>query len=316
MDKVACSGGFLNARSIGAESCDRTILLVHGLNANMAFWHPVLTRSLSDHQRSVVMYDQRGHGRSDMPADGYTPAELARDAIAVLDHFSRGQVDVVAHSFGGTVALQLARQFPERVRRLVLLDPRLRAFQPVLKLAEWPDFQRWKASLGPAGDALDADLLLDFTLPLYLADGAVRQRSQDLVANGFAPMGGGRRGAARYRRLLDETTAAADFQNIAGLDLESLRALSCPTLAIYGARSPFLESLQGVQRHLAGWHARQLDDGGHNFPVVYPERTARLILDFLSAPEATCVPVESRQTPGATTSGRDPAASLLQGDAS
>jgi pimeloyl-ACP methyl ester carboxylesterase len=281
MDKVTRDSVTLSARSVESQAPDGGLLLVHGLNANMAFWHPVLVRKLAA-RRVVVMYDQRGHGRSDMPPSGYTSSELARDAAVVLDAYGMDRADVVAHSFGCTVALQLARLCPKRVRSLVLLDARLRMFQPVLKLADWPDFERWKASLGVAGEQLDPAIGFDFMLPLYLVDGAVRQASPDLVANGFAPMGGGRRGAARYRRLIGETTAPIDFPNPDGLDLQSLRSLSCRLRAIYGSRSPFLETLNALQRELPGCDTHVIAQGGHNFPVVYPDHTADLILEFLA----------------------------------
>lgn len=281
MDTVIRDSVALNARSAGATAPDCETLLIHGLNANMAFWHPVLIRELGA-RRFIVMYDQRGHGRSAMPPTGYTSTDLAHDAAAVLDTYGVRQADVIAHSFGSTVALQLARLFPRRVRSIVLLDARLRLLQPALKLGDWPDFERWKASLGTAGERLDPDLDLDFTLPLYLgAD--VREAGRDLVANGFSPMGGGRRSAARYRSLLEETSAAADYKSSDGLDLESLRTLECRVLAIYGSRSPFLETLTALQRELPSCEARMVSEGGHNFPVRFPERTARLVLDFLDA---------------------------------
>jgi pimeloyl-ACP methyl ester carboxylesterase len=281
MDKVIRDSVTLNARSTGVSAPGREILLIHGLNANMAFWHPALTRELGA-RRFVVMYDQRGHGRSDMPPSGYTSTELAYDAAAVLDTYGVRQADVIAHSFGSTVALQLARLFPHRVRSIVLLDARLRLLQPALKLGEWPDFERWRASLGAAGERLDPDLDLDFTLPLYLGAG-MREAGRDLVANGFAPMGGGRRGAERYRSLIEDTSAAVDYKSCDGLDLESLRTLQCRVLAIYGSRSPFLETLTALQRELPRCEGRIVTEGGHNFPVRFPERTARLALDFLDA---------------------------------
>lgn len=281
MDKVIRDSVTLNARSTGVNAPEREILLIHGLNANMAFWHPVLTRELGA-RRFVVMYDQRGHGRSDMPPSGYTSTELAHDAAAVLDTYGVRQADVIAHSFGSAVALQLARLFPHRVRSIVLLDARLPLLQPALKLGDWPDFERWRASLGAAGERLDPDLDLDSTLPLYLgAD--LREAGRDLVANGFAPMGGGRRGAARYRSLLEGTSAAVDYKSCDGLDVESLRTVECPVLAIYGSRSPFLETLTALQRELPSCEGRIVNEGGHNFPVRFPEHTARLVLDFLDA---------------------------------
>src|SRR5688572_19070877 len=170
MDKVSRGSVTLSARSIGSRETGSEVLLIHGLKANMAFWHPVLTQDLAA-RHFLVMYDQRGHGLSDLPASGYTPGELAHDAAAVLDAYGVNQADIVAHSFGSTVALQIARLFPHRVRSLTLLDARLRLFQPTLELAAWPDFERWRASLGAAGEGLDPDLSVDFMLPLYLADG-------------------------------------------------------------------------------------------------------------------------------------------------
>ena len=281
MDKVTRGSVTLSARSAGVRVQGRELLLIHGLNANMAFWHPVLIRELVA-GRFLMMYDQRGHGRSDMPASGYTPSELAHDAAAVLDAYGVADADVVAHSFGATVALQLARLFPERVRSLVLLDPRLRVFQPFLKLADWPEFDKWKASLGAAGERLNPDVALDFMLPLHFAEAALRQAGPGLVANGFAPIGGGRRGAARYRQLIADTTAAADYQNIDGLDLPSLNMVTCPVFAIYGPHSPFLETLAAIKRELPEWVARLLHEGGHNFPVRFPEHTAQCILEFLA----------------------------------
>jgi pimeloyl-ACP methyl ester carboxylesterase len=282
MDSVRRGPVTLSARSCGERADGRELLLIHGLNANMAFWHPLLVRELAA-DRFLVMYDQRGHGRSDMPPSGYTSTELALDAAAVLDAYGVEQADVVAHSLGSGAALQLARLFPDRVRSLTLLDARLRAFQAVLKLGDWPEFERWRATLGAAGERLSADLPLDFMVPLYLADGGLRGAGQDLVANGFAPVGGGRRGAARYRQLLAETTAPDDYQNLDGLDAAALRSVAQPVLAIYGARSPFLETMTALRDVLPNCEGRLVEDGGHNFPVRCPAPTARFIAEFLDS---------------------------------
>src|SRR4051812_19497330 len=94
----------LKGRIAGAERSASTALLIHGLNTNIAFWHPALVRALGESHR-LLMYDQRGHGYSDMPATGYTCSELARDAAAILDAQDAPVADVIAHSFGAGVAL-------------------------------------------------------------------------------------------------------------------------------------------------------------------------------------------------------------------
>ena len=70
----------------------------------------------------VVAPDLRGHGRS-----GYEPpwtfeTHLA-DIVETMEALGIEQADFVGHSFGGRLALELAATHPERVRRIVLLDP-------------------------------------------------------------------------------------------------------------------------------------------------------------------------------------------------
>jgi 3-oxoadipate enol-lactonase len=68
----------------------------------------------------VLMYDQRGLGRSSKPDVRYTMADYADDAAALLDAMRWETAHVVGVSFGGMVAQHLALRHPERIDRLVL----------------------------------------------------------------------------------------------------------------------------------------------------------------------------------------------------
>jgi len=68
----------------------------------------------------MVTYDQRGLGRSDKPDIGYTMADYADDAAALLDHLGWPDAKVIGVSFGGMVAQELILRHPKRVTRLVL----------------------------------------------------------------------------------------------------------------------------------------------------------------------------------------------------
>src|SRR5207237_523278 len=68
----------------------------------------------------VLSFDNRGAGRSDAPPGPYTLAEMASDAIAVLDAEGIQRAHVCGFSLGGMVAQELALRYPERVARLVL----------------------------------------------------------------------------------------------------------------------------------------------------------------------------------------------------
>jgi 3-oxoadipate enol-lactonase len=70
----------------------------------------------------LLVFDQRGMGRSDKPDAPCTMADYAGDAAALLGHVGWTRVAVLGYSFGGMVAQELALRHPQRVERLVLLS--------------------------------------------------------------------------------------------------------------------------------------------------------------------------------------------------
>jgi pimeloyl-ACP methyl ester carboxylesterase len=74
---------------------------------------------LAQHFRLVLM-DNRGSGRSDIPSRSLNIAGMAQDVVSVLDHAGIGRSNVLGASLGGMVAQELAVLHPERISRLVL----------------------------------------------------------------------------------------------------------------------------------------------------------------------------------------------------
>ena len=100
------------------------ILLIHGFASSHAVnWvFPQWVKTLTAAGRQTILYDVRGHGRSDKvydPAD-YAIGVLADEALALLDHLGIGTPDVMGFSMGARIAAFLRRKAPERVRSLVL----------------------------------------------------------------------------------------------------------------------------------------------------------------------------------------------------
>lgn len=98
----------------------RPVLLLHGFASDSAqTWERTgWLRAVAD--RGHVVTDLRGHGRSERATTGYSPDELARDALAALDAAEVPEVDVVAYSMGALIGWALARLAPGRVRALAL----------------------------------------------------------------------------------------------------------------------------------------------------------------------------------------------------
>ncbi|MBQ0900873.1 alpha/beta fold hydrolase [Micromonospora sp. U21] len=79
--------------------------------------------------RTLVVPDQRGTGRSAVPADvsTYRCDRLVADVEALRRHLGLDRLDLLGHSAGTNVALQYATRHPERVGRLALVTPSTRA---------------------------------------------------------------------------------------------------------------------------------------------------------------------------------------------
>src|ERR671925_537244 len=84
----------------------------------MSMWDDLLP-ALAERFR-VLRYDQRGHGRSPAPPGPYTIAELAGDALALLDRLGVERVSFCGTSLGGMTGMWLAASAPDRIDRLVL----------------------------------------------------------------------------------------------------------------------------------------------------------------------------------------------------
>ena len=101
------------------------LVFVHGLAASCGFWYAAGAQMLSG-LGPCTFYDLRGHGKSDTPDSGYTVSHMTNDLLGILDAQSIDQAYLVAHSFGGMIALLAALKHPERVKGLVLADVQTR----------------------------------------------------------------------------------------------------------------------------------------------------------------------------------------------
>lgn len=111
----------LNTRHFGDPE-GAPVLAVHGITAHGRRWRRLAEEAWPE--RRTVAVDLRGHGRSTYDAPWSVPQHVT-DLIDTLDAEDLGSVDLVTHSYGGAIGLALLARAPERVKRLVLLDPAL-----------------------------------------------------------------------------------------------------------------------------------------------------------------------------------------------
>ena len=96
------------------------VLLLHGLASTCHIWDMVAPLLAQDH--AVIALDQRGHGKSAKPGHGFDFASVTQDVLGVINHLGRSAPVVVGHSWGGSVALELAVRAPESLKGMAWVD--------------------------------------------------------------------------------------------------------------------------------------------------------------------------------------------------
>jgi pimeloyl-ACP methyl ester carboxylesterase len=96
-------------------------LLVHGLSSNARLWDGVAAE-LSAAGRPAYAVDQRSHGESDAPPEGYDTTTAAADLAVVCERLGLSPVVAVGQSWGGNVVVRLAAEHPGLVAGLALVD--------------------------------------------------------------------------------------------------------------------------------------------------------------------------------------------------
>ena len=153
------------------------VLLIAGLSDTVEAWTFQL-EGLADRYRLTAL-DTRGAGRSPLPPDGFTTADMADDAAAVLRAAGVSQAHVAGFSGGSVTAQELALRHPELVRSLVL-DSTWGVSDPYFStmLRSW----RWLAEVAPSERALLEAFFLWVYTPRAHADGTVEAIIEEALA--------------------------------------------------------------------------------------------------------------------------------------
>lgn len=143
--EVVDEGVMLSAIPWNLDGERTPVLLVHGLASNARLWDGV-GADLAGRGHPVLAVDQRGHGLSSKPEDGYDFETITRDLHRLLTRM--GWLDrppvLAGQSWGGNVVLDLAVRHPEAVSGLVLVDGG--TIDLSARFADWPTCQ---AALAP-----------------------------------------------------------------------------------------------------------------------------------------------------------------------
>ncbi len=239
------------------------LVLLHGLGTSLASMWLSLARPLS-RSRRLLLYDLRGHGKSEKASTGYDLVTLSRDLAGLLDELERGDpLDLAGYSYGGAIALRFLLDHPDRARKAILIDTPLPPYEPedMVSLSRPWDVPEgvWSRLLGEDPDAFE--------------DAA------ESVLAGFGSRQRGRR-TENAARIRFETTLKGDLETVPPFDPEALSRVDVPVLCLACADSPFRAGLESLAGNLPQGRFRALP-GSHFEPLFRPAGYAEAMEEFL-----------------------------------
>lgn len=238
------------------------ILLVAGLGGAGTYWREQVAPFA--HAHTVIVYDQRGTGRSShVPVASI--AELAGDALALLDAVKVDKVHFVGHSTGGAIGQVLALDRPERLKSLVLYATVHRS--DPFRRRMWSFRKTVLAKMGAKAYAQLTSLVL--YSPAWIAANDAKLVEEEAIAE---------------RMLSNPSIMASRIDAILAHDrADDLARIGAPTLVLC-ARDDLMTPAyfsQDIAARIPKAEFVLLDGGGHACSKTQVEEFNRHVLDFI-----------------------------------
>ncbi len=243
------------------------LLMIMGLGGHILDWQPIAPAPLDQHYR-LILFDNRGAGRTDKPPGPYSLPQMAGDAVGLLEALGLESAHVFGVSMGGMIAQHVALEHPHRVRKLVLgctmcgPSAGVRASDEVL------------AYLTPRPD-LEPEEALWWSLPASYPEEFIAEHEELL--------------RERIRRHLRHPTPLHAYQ--AQLDAilnshdtcERLPELPHRTLVLTGTEDRLIppENSRILAARIPHAELREIPGAGHVFWVSHPEESVQALVEFL-----------------------------------
>jgi pimeloyl-ACP methyl ester carboxylesterase len=256
VNRVSVAGASLVVES---EGSGEPLVLLHGFGADRRTWDPIAGALSVD--RRIVRYDLRGFGESQESQD--LKFRHGNDLHEVLDALALARCDLMGVSMGASIALNFALDYPECVRRLILVSPGLVGW-------DWSDEwrTRWSAITDAARNSVSRARELWWQHPLFA------------TARACPPA------AERLRQSLDRYSGKHwlnDNEQMALPDLDRLPTLRVPTLLLSGTRDiAEFRLIADLIAAAAPTLERREIDGGHLLHLEQPSEIIAQVRRFLA----------------------------------
>jgi pimeloyl-ACP methyl ester carboxylesterase len=267
----------LRYRDWGGEGAP--IVLLHGLSSSLRIWDwvaPILVNRFR-----VVAVDQRGHGLSTKPADGYSFDEVTGDLAAFVKLLGLQGPVIVGHSWGGNVAAQFGVNYPGLTRGLVLVDG---GFIERSKDATWE--QAELEMRPPDIDGTPVERFKQFMRNWPHLKDIWSEELSEMVLYNFEVRDG-----RIYRRLSIPNHMKIARAIFGQRPSEILSEVRCPVLVVPALREPAseeerrwqeyrLRAIAAIKQALPAVTVHEMPDTIHDVPIQRPRELAGVIAEF------------------------------------
>lgn len=268
------------------DPSDIPLLLIMGATSSMLHWQPEFIQKLVDGGRYVIRYDNRDTGKStcfDFETQPYTVADLAEDAVGVLDAYGIESVHAAGTSLGGMVVQHLALNHRARVRSIIPMSTSPDPAAALTALGEEPG----ATQLSPPTDEW-IEAIGRFSQQDY--------EDREAVINTKVKMMGMLHGSypypeATFRAICEaEYDRAIDYAKSGNHGIafvatpswiDRLPSLDIPTLVIHGDKDIVMPDDHGreLARVIPGAELMMLEGVGHTVPEEEWDRVVHAMLN-------------------------------------
>lgn len=249
--------------SVSGRRDGEPVLMIQGLGADSRGWLRQRLAFAARHR--VIVFDNRGVGRSDRPVGPYDLEVMAQDALAVLDAAGIEDAHVMGASMGGVISQIIAVRHPERVRSLILACTACRQLPWRRELlAEWAEVAETEGMGGFTTYAVRWVMGPRSLRRFWPALGLVGTLAQNLTPDSFL---------AQVQAIL-ATDDDLRFE---------LRSIQVPTLVLVGSQdilTPLGDS-EEIADLIPGAELAVVGGGAHGFMFEHASAFNRTVLDFL-----------------------------------
>ena len=243
------------------------LIMIMGLSANVDWWNPRMIQELSKTFK-LVMFDNRGAGRTDVSDRRYTIKLFADDTAGLMDVLGISRAHVFGVSMGGMIAQELVLNYPEKVEKLVLCSTYYGGTKSVLPSEEVLGMLRADRS------ALSPEEIARMSIPLLFTKDFIKKNPDiiEIAIQRFlkAPISN----ESFMRRL----NAIMEFDTY-----DRLPQIKAPTLILHGKRDIFVPPENGSILAEAIPNAKLVyfENSAHGL-IEEIEKMIHVLLDFLT----------------------------------